>query len=46
MQKFTERERISLLMMRGWNDYQKSYKEMGLLFNPFRTKCRKIQVDI
>jgi len=30
--ELTEREQISLLM-RGWSDRQRSYKEMGLLFN-------------
>jgi len=33
MQELTEHERISLLMMCGWDDRQRSYKEVGLLFN-------------
>jgi len=33
MQEFTKRERILFLMMRGWGNHQRSYKEIGLLFN-------------
>lgn len=31
--RLSERERISLLMMRGWNDRQRSYNEVRQLFN-------------
>jgi len=33
MQELIERERISPFMMHGWDDCQRSYKKMDLLFN-------------
>jgi len=44
MQEFTDREQISLLMMRGWSDRQRSYKEVDFLFiEAFRS--RKIDIS-
>ena len=36
--KLSERERVPVLMMRGWGDQVRSYDQVRLLFN--RT-CRK-----
>lgn len=33
MQRLTERERITLLMMRGWDDLRRSYMQVKELFN-------------
>jgi len=33
MAELSERERISLLMIRGWDDQQRDYKQIMQLFN-------------
>jgi len=46
MAHLTEHERISLLMMRGWGDRQRSYSEVRLLFNEtFRNEGEGISIS-
>ena len=43
MVELTERERISLLMMRGWGDQERDYKAVQRLFNEhFRGRNNRI----
>lgn len=45
--QLSERERITLLMMRGWGDCQGSYKTVHRLFNAeFRDKNNEIAKSI
>jgi len=43
MTELSERERISLLIMRGWGDQQRDHKQVMQLFNKtFRNKNNRI----